>query len=93
MEGLRQRRKDTSIVTAVTKSLDTIKDFDLYPKLKDDHKKSEKTTTGAIGAGGPSPQQPRGCGPAAPAVHPRRRRRAHSVHTIDVRVLCGPRPQ
>ena len=50
---LRQRRKDNTIAAAVTKSLDTIKDFDLYPKLKDDHKKSEKTTTGAVGTGQP----------------------------------------
>lgn len=45
---MRQRRKAESIASAVTKSFDTVKEFDLYPKLKDDHKKTDKTTTGAV---------------------------------------------
>jgi hypothetical protein len=36
----------------VNDSLEAVKDFDFYPKLKEDHKKVEKTTAGAAGGCG-----------------------------------------
>ena len=49
MQELRRRNRSAIIASAVNESLEAGKDFDFYPTLNDDHKKTEKTVTGAAG--------------------------------------------
>ncbi len=46
---LRRRNKPT-LASAVQESLEAVKEFDIYPKLKEDHRTTEKTVAGAAGA-------------------------------------------
>lgn len=50
MELRKRNRRIEEVVQRVQRATEPIRSFDLYPKLKEDHKNGEKTAFGAAGA-------------------------------------------